>query len=695
MSDNEIVKRSKMDGFTRVLTRFGEWAGKQKHISSVRDAFSALLPLIIAGSVATMMNSVFIEEYGLLASFFDFEGSEQAYQNWITFSMYVSPIFNAMANASMNLFALYISFLLGYYLMGAYGGDRILGGAMSLATFFVLDPMAAGGSYSLGAQLSESGETTYSIVFIDSNTYLGAQGLIFAMFAGITTPMLLNSLSKVDAIKIRMPDGVPPIVAKSLNLLIPCILAILIFACIQPIWGGIMYAAGPGKTTFGEVFPEANTISPELANEVVNDVQWYYLINGFYKILVSPFMSLGQSWAAVFLIESLNAGFYFFGIHGTAVMGPVINVLWSPLLLQNVEAFGHWGPDVFASDFVVTQQLINDLPATASNTLPVGFTLAQFTDGSQNGFCMMGGSGSLLALLVILSIFSKVPQQRTIANVALPTSIFNISEPTLFGLPVALNPVYWAPYTFTAGFQGLAVLWITQLGLMNEVVVVVPWTAPAILGGFLATMDWRSIFWSIAIFALAIVIYLPFALADIKKQVGELANSNNMTIEEYKKYSDNLYTQQKNERITEKPIDKVDNKLVKLEEKVEKLNLHIETQNGLLDQIKNVYDKYISDSKTNLSIYKKNNDEKGISTENKNITKFETKKSNIKDKYLKKISKFENEIKKNESEMELINKNEMPLAEKESEKLKIELEEKNKTKKAKHDEKKSKKNKNK
>lgn len=454
-----------------------------------------------------------------------------------------------------------------------------------------------------------------------------------------------------------------------------------------------MYAAGPGVTTF-----DASAYSG-VENVEITNVEWYYLINAFYKILVSPFMSLGQSWVAVFLIESLNAGFYFFGVHGTAVMGPVINVLWSPLLLQNVAAFGAWGPDVFEAGWTVTEAMHNEAitnPAlSAAASLPVGFTLAQFTDGSQNGFCMTGGAGSLMALLLILSIFSKVPQQRTIANIALPTSVFNISEPTLFGLPVALNPVYWFPYTFAAGFQGLALLWITKLGLMNEVVVVVPWTAPLFLNGFLGTLDWRSFIWTIVIFAIAIAVYLPFALADIKQQVAALAKAEGMTVEEYGKYSDDLHQRERIEAKADRPIDKVDNKLVKLESKIEKAESHIDTNTKLLEQYNEEFSKYIEDAKSNLELYKNNNDDKGMEIEQKQIDRFTSSLDKKTAYYNGKIQKFEADIKAFESEIESINKNEMPPAEKESEKIMQELTAKADAKKAATDAKLAEKRKNK
>ena len=68
----------------------------------------------------------------------------------------------------MNLFALYIAFLLGFYLMGSYGGNQLMGGLIGLASFMLLDVVGAQG---MG--------------------YLGAKGIVFAFITGLTAPMLL------------------------------------------------------------------------------------------------------------------------------------------------------------------------------------------------------------------------------------------------------------------------------------------------------------------------------------------------------------------------------------------------------------------------------------------------------------------------------------------------------------------------
>ncbi|MFV0381416.1 MAG: PTS transporter subunit EIIC [Breznakia sp.] len=73
----------------------------------------------------------------------------------------------------------------------------------------------------------------------------------------------------------------------------------------------------------------------------------------------------------------------------------------------------------------------------------------------------MGGASSTIALLIGLLVFSKIPEQQSISRMATPVAVFNISEPTLFGVPVVLNPVYFIPLTLTGGIQAILGYYLT------------------------------------------------------------------------------------------------------------------------------------------------------------------------------------------------------------------------------------------
>ncbi len=613
--DNEIKKLSFLDKIQDGLIKLGAFIGQQKHFSAIRDAFGAFLPLLIVGALAVMVNSVFISQDSLLASLLGAEAGNELYETWSSVSFYISPLFDGISAATMNLFAVYISFLLGYFLMGSYGGNQLIGGLVGLASFMLLDPIGA-----------------------DGMNYLGAKGIIFAMLAGLVAPMLLWKLQNIRSLQITMPEGVPPVVANSLNLLFPFIITVLIFGIIQPLWGGILFAAGPGQLTSGEINPE-----------------WYFIMNALYKIIVSPFMSLGQSPFAIFLILFLIGLFWFFGVHGNNVMGPLVNALWTPMTVANVALYSKYGNQVFDQEFMAT----------------TGESLALWTEQTMNSFALMGGASSTLGLIIALSFFSKLPEQRAMTTIATPPSIFNISEPTLFGIPVVLNPIYFLPFIFAGSIQGIVAYFFTAWGIVNPTVVLVPWTAPIFLSGFLATVDPLSIILTGINFAIAIGIYLPFVIMDVSTQTKANALEAGMEIDEYKTVSQKQIFEAKIERIANKPVNKLIYKIHLLEndvkiydKRISNLDIKLETKIENANLIKEY-------AEHNYKVYQKLSDENKAQKEKLKIDKVAKKIEKINQKISNKKAEINSKLESLNSKITQINQIELKNAKKEA-KLKIE-----------------------
>ena len=106
--------------------------------------------------------------------------------------------------------------------------------------------------------------------------------------------------------QIKMPDIVPPAVAKSFAALIPAILTLSIFTAINAI------------VTVG-------------LNTNLHDV--------IYNIIQVPLVGLGSSiWAtllAIFFIQFL----WFFGLHGQILVNSVMDPVWNTLMFENLEAY--------------------------------------------------------------------------------------------------------------------------------------------------------------------------------------------------------------------------------------------------------------------------------------------------------------------------------------------------------------------
>ena len=136
-----------------------------------------------------------------------------------------------------------------------------------------------------------------------------------------------------------------------------------------------------------------------------------------------------------------------------------------------------------------------------------------------DSFAWMGGGGMIICLVIALFIGSKREDYRAITKVSMIPSIFNVSEPLMFGLPVVFNPILGIPLVLVPMVTTTIAFFATQLNLIAKTSVLIPWTTPPIISGFLATNgDWRASVLQIILMAVGVVIYLPFVWATNKEK---------------------------------------------------------------------------------------------------------------------------------------------------------------------------------
>ena len=119
---------------------------------------------------------------------------------------------------------------------------------------------------------------------------------------------------------------------------------------------------------------------------------------------------------------------------------------------------------------------------------------------------------------------------KRIATLSVAPGAFNINETVIFGLPIMLNPFYFIPFILVQPLLGMLTYGAHITGWVNPAIVVVPWTTPFIVSGFLATLDVSSITLSFILLVVAILIYMPFVILDInatKKQMSVTKDSSN------------------------------------------------------------------------------------------------------------------------------------------------------------------------
>ncbi len=112
--------------------------------------------------------------------------------------------------------------------------------------------------------------------------------------------------------------------------------------------------------------------------------------------------------------------------------------------------------------------------------------------------------------LIFYMIFSKVDWHKPLGFACLPSSVFTIVEPVIFGLPLALNPFLIIPFIITNVVNGVVVYSIYATGWLNRFYAELPWATPPFILGPMGTQDLKSLFVVIISFLIGIIIYYPF-----------------------------------------------------------------------------------------------------------------------------------------------------------------------------------------
>lgn len=278
------------------------------------------------------------------------------------------------------------------------------------------------------------------------------------MFVGIVTALLSTEvfirLSKSEKMKIRISgESVPPAVIKSFNVLIPTMLTVLIFAFVS---------------------------------FLVNMLFSLDLYSVISAVIQKPLTFLVTSVPGFLTLMLISQMLYSIGIAGSGILGPIMD----PVLLANMQ---------------------DNMAAFANGTTIPHIINTTFRDI----FGVMGGGGNTIALLIAIFIWSKRKDYREIAGLSAAPGLFNINEPVVFGLPIVYNLSLMIPFILSTPLCLLLAYIATSMGIISKVVVLVPWTTPPVISGFLATGgDFRAAIFQIFLIGVCILLYLPFLKAN-------------------------------------------------------------------------------------------------------------------------------------------------------------------------------------
>lgn len=292
--------------------------------------------------------------------------------------------------------------------------------------------------------------------------WLGSNGLFVGMIM-VFISVKIYALCIKNNIVLRMPDSVPPNVNKAFSAMIPIFFVLVVGFVIR--FGVILM----GYPSFHELIQQT---------------------------LAIPLKGLGGSLPGVLVSVFLMSLLWSVGIHGSAIVTGVMNPIWLSLQAEN-------------------------LVATEAGGQAIHIVTKTFVD-----FLKIGGTGFTLPLLLMFFFFSKSAQLRSLGKVSIVPGIFNINEPIIFGAPIVMNPILIIPFIIAP----LVATFITYFSMAWGFVpyptgVVLPWSMPGILAGYLITNSAQGAILQVILIAVCGLIYYPFFKAyDNKLYKEELAN---------------------------------------------------------------------------------------------------------------------------------------------------------------------------
>ncbi len=285
------------------IAKFGAKIGSQRHMIAVRDGFAAIMPLIMAGAFAVLMNNVFFVPWSLLAEFI---GADSSFIVWTNEN--IAPFFGAIDAGAFAIMSLALVFSLAFNLAKSYEEDGLSAGLIAVGAFFILGP------------LTRVSETAGWVT-----NYLGAQGIFVALFAGIVATQIFVYVVK-KGWTIKMPEMVPPAVGRGFAAIIPGIVTFSFFALIAYLFTNIEALATAATDAPTTIFNWVEVNVSEVLFDILGS-------EGDTTNFIGALFASG-----IALVSSI---FWTIGLHGVNLLSPILDTVYLPWALENADNYAN------------------------------------------------------------------------------------------------------------------------------------------------------------------------------------------------------------------------------------------------------------------------------------------------------------------------------------------------------------------
>ncbi|MDT2762131.1 PTS sugar transporter subunit IIC [Aerococcus urinaeequi] len=301
----------------------------------------------------------------------------------------------------------------------------------------------------LPLNIGDDGSDPVEVSGVVSFNELGTQGMFAGIIMGLLATEVFMKLANNKKLSINLGDQVPPAVGQGFSTMIPTIVTLSFFAIISALLSVVFHTD---------------------------------LVTLISTLIQEPLRAVNSSIFGYLLIYSTGNFLFTLGIHQSVING----VLTDPLLLVNMN---------------------ENMNAVANGQEPMNIINSSF----QAVYAQMGGTGGTLALIIAVFLVSKYQPYREVSKLSIAPGLFEINEPMIFGLPIIFNIPMMIPFVLSPVIGALIGYIATVVGFVEPLIVLVPWTTPPLISGFLASGgDLKVVLLQIIILAVTTLFYIPF-----------------------------------------------------------------------------------------------------------------------------------------------------------------------------------------
>lgn len=275
------------DELTEKLLVTANKIATQKHMCAIKNAFTALILVIITGSFCTLITNVVCATEGNGISLGKLPGMQ-----WL--SMF-TDWFNAANYATLNFFTVAAVVLIGLELGKLNKMQGFMPGIIALCSFVSCLPSFV--------EITNEG-AVIQVANVIGKDYTASRGLFLGIVIALVSVEIYTKLVTSEVMKINMPDSVPGNVSNSFNVLFPSMVTILICA---------------------------------LFNFVTTKFIGMSLYSIIYTFLQTPLEKVMQGLPGLLILMFVSQAFWSIGIHGNQIIKPVRDPLLNAAILANTD----------------------------------------------------------------------------------------------------------------------------------------------------------------------------------------------------------------------------------------------------------------------------------------------------------------------------------------------------------------------